>query len=170
MKTDAKIFVTDYASYNNGKQFKHGHWVELNEFNDVDELNDYLTGHFEECGISDPEIMITDFEGFPKKFYCESYDSGLMAELFEYFEILENCHNPEAMEAYISEGYDPKDFDEAYQGEFDSDEDFAQDFAEQLGYMDKNTSWPHSCIDWQWAARELMYDYHEIEGFYFRSL
>lgn len=32
--TTAKIFLTDYASYNNGTQFEFGHWVELNDFND----------------------------------------------------------------------------------------------------------------------------------------
>lgn len=170
MKSDAKIFVTDYASYNEGNQFKHGHWLELDQFSHVDELNEYLTNHFAEIGINDPEIMITDFEGFPKKFYSESYDSGLMGELFEYFEILEDCHNPEAMEAYLSEGYDHKDFDEAYQGEYESDEDFAQQLAEDLGCMDKKASWPYTCIDWEWAARELMYDYRCIDGFYFRSL
>ena len=38
--TTAKIFLTDYASYNNGTQFEFGHWVELNDFNDEDELKE----------------------------------------------------------------------------------------------------------------------------------
>jgi antirestriction protein len=169
-KNEARIFLTDYASYNDGTQFKHGHWVDLDQFVDVDELQDYIDTHFEKCGINDPEVMITDFEGFPEKFYSESYDSSLMGDLFEYFDILENCHNPEAMAAYIEEGYDPKNFDEAYQGEFDSDEDFAQDMADELGYTDKQVSWPYTCINWEHAARELMYDYHSCGNFYFRSL
>jgi antirestriction protein len=60
--------------------------------------------------------------------------------------------------------------DEAYQGEFNSDEDFAEDFAEQLGCIDKNASWPQNCIDWEQAARDLMYDYIESHGYYFRNL
>lgn len=170
MKTEAKIFVTDYASYNNGNQFKHGHWIDLSEYSDIESLNDYLNVHFEQAGIVDPEIMITDFEGFPEKFYSESFDSKLMEELFEYLELLNDSSNPEAMQAYINAGYDASDFDEAYAGEYDSDADFAQDMAEQLGCIDTKASWPQTCIDWEWAARELMYDYFEVDGYYFRSI
>jgi antirestriction protein len=80
-QTSAKIFLTDYASYNNGTQFEFGHWVDLSDFSDADELNDYITNHFQECDEKSPldeygstreEIMITDFEGFPSSFYSES--------------------------------------------------------------------------------------------------
>jgi antirestriction protein len=60
--------------------------------------------------------------------------------------------------------------DEAYQGQYDSDEDFAEDLAEQLNLIDKNASWPQNCIDWEEAARELMWDYTESHGYYFRNL
>lgn len=79
--TTAKIFLTDYASYNNGTQFEFGHWVELSDFNDADELQDYISAHFKECDKKSPldeygsireETMITDFEGFPKEYYSES--------------------------------------------------------------------------------------------------
>lgn len=170
IKSESRIFVTDYASYNEGTQFKHGHWVDLDQFDSVDSLDEYLTAHFEEAGIEDPEIMITDFEGFPKRFYSESYDTNLIGELFEYFELLENCHEPEAMAAFIEAGYDHKDFDEAYAGQFNSDEEFAQDMAEQLGAIDPRAGWPNNCIDWEWAARELMYDYFEVRGYYFRHI
>ena len=44
-----KIFLTDYASYNNGTQFEFGHWVDLDQFDDADELNDYIEDHFEQA-------------------------------------------------------------------------------------------------------------------------
>ena len=59
-------------------------------------------------------------------------------------------------------------FQEAYQGEFNSDEDFARSIAADLGAIDKNASWPNNCIDWEKAAKELMYDYAEEGGYYFR--
>ena len=68
----AKVFLTDYASYNEGKQFEYGHWVELDQFSDEYELQEYIDNHFKEAGIEDPEPMFTDFEGFPKQFYDES--------------------------------------------------------------------------------------------------
>ena len=61
-------------------------------------------------------------------------------------------------------------FQEAYQGEFNSDEDFAQSIAADLGAIDKSASWPNNCIDWEMAAKELMYDYAEEGGYYFRNL
>ena len=59
--------------------------------------------------------------------------------------------------------------EEAYAGNFRDDEDFAQDFADQLGLIDTNASWPTNCIDWEHAAKELMYDYSEDNGYYFRN-
>lgn len=78
--TKARIFLTDYASYNNGTQFEFGHWLDLTQFSDEDELNEYISNHFEECDEESPlpcgskreETMITDFEGFPEEFYSES--------------------------------------------------------------------------------------------------
>jgi len=62
------------------------------------------------------------------------------------------------------------DVDEAYSGTFRSDEDFAEQTAEQLGLIDNNAAWPANCIDWEQAARELMYDYSEANGHYFCNL
>jgi antirestriction protein len=62
------------------------------------------------------------------------------------------------------------DAQEAYQGEFSSDEDFARDMAEQLGSIKDDAQWPYTCIDWEFAAKELMYDYFEVDGYYFRNL
>lgn len=165
---EAKIFLTDYDSYNNGKQFEHGHWINLGDFADADSLNEYVENHFKEVGISDPEIMVTDYEGLPKNMYSES---GMdFEEIYEYFETLEGASNPEAMAAYIAEGYNASDFDEAFQGEYDNDEDFAREFADQIGAVNENATWPNNCIDWEYAAKELMYDYFSIDNYYFRSL
>jgi antirestriction protein len=181
IKEDAKIFLTDYASYNNGTQFEFGHWIELSDFNDADELNEYITEHFEEADEKSPldspreEIMITDYEGFPKHFYSESMS---FETLFEYFERAEACyHDSDIIEAFADLGsYSLDDVDaffdaleESYQGEYTSDEDFAQTLADDLG-VEISNSWPHNCIDWERAARDLMYDYSESNGHYFRSI
>lgn len=76
----------------------------------------------------------------------------------------------EVVEAALSLGIDPSNIEEAYQGQYRSDEDFAQEMAEQLGSIDKNATWPQNCIDWEHAAKELMYDYCEENGHYFRNL
>jgi antirestriction protein len=95
-------------------------------------------------------------------------------------EALENADQDiEVYEAYAANmgtrsGNDLEDIiseaDEAYQGEYDSDEKFAQEMADQLGSVDHNASWPMNCIDWEFAAKELMYDYFESNGHYFRNI
>ena len=67
-------------------------------------------------------------------------------------------------------------FEDAYNGEHRSEEDFAQELADDLGVIPSEYSWPTSCIDWEQAARELfMGDYFSTDcptgGVYvFRSI
>jgi len=37
--------------------------------------------------------------------------------------------------------------------------EYAQDLAEDIGAIDRNSNWPNNCIDWERAARELQMDY-----------
>ena len=41
-------------------------------------------------------------------------------------------------------------------------------FAEDMGLIQPNLSWPYSSLDWSDAAAELMQDYCEEDGYYFR--
>lgn len=38
-------------------------------------------------------------------------------------------------------------------------EQFAQELAEDIGAINRDASWPNTCIDWEQAARELQQDY-----------
>lgn len=93
--TEAKIFLTDYESYNNGSQFEFGHWLELDQFNDVDELMTYIGDHFKEADKKSPldspreEIMITDFEGFPYILYSESMGKAEFEKIFSLVDYME---------------------------------------------------------------------------------
>jgi hypothetical protein len=60
-------------------------------------------------------------------------------------------------------------FYEAFSGAWDSDKDFAQNLAYDTGF-EQPTEWPYTCIDWDHAAREIMFDYWESNGFYFRNI
>ena len=54
-------------------------------------------------------------------------------------------------------------------------EDYAREYAEELGYMDNKaaSSWPFTCIDWEQAAKELAHDYTTVsyqgEDYYVRA-
>lgn len=79
---------------------------------------------------------------------------------------------------YISQTGDDdlSDIEEAYAGKFNDDKEFAQDMADSTGSVDfRNQPWPQYCIDWEYAAKELMYDYFAIDDsnrdrYYFRNL
>lgn len=42
-------------------------------------------------------------------------------------------------------------------------EEYARELAEELCLVDENTVWPHSCIDWKQATRELQMDYTAVD-------
>jgi antirestriction protein len=87
---------------------------------------------------------------------------------------LDNNLSEEINQAYIDnvgEKYaTADDVEEAYAGEWSSDVEFAQNMAEELGSIKGDEAWPLTCIDWEYAAKELMYDYFEVDGYYFRNL
>jgi hypothetical protein len=87
-----RLFLTDYASYNNGTQFEFGHWVDLDDFADADEFMQYCTDHLAEadaksplpCGSEREEIMFTDYENFPRCLYSESCNPKDLEAIYEW--------------------------------------------------------------------------------------
>ena len=67
--SNAKVFVTTYALYNQGLQFKNdktGFWIDT-----ANVCIDSLIENFKQQGDHDPELMYTDYEGFPESLYSE---------------------------------------------------------------------------------------------------
>jgi antirestriction protein len=110
----------------------------------------------------DFELIVSDWSDTPENMQ----DLSILAECLE---DTEYC-SEDVISAGIECGVSIDNIDEAYSGSFGSDEDFAEDMAEQLGEIDTNKSWPHNCIDWDGAVKELMYDYSEHNGHYFRMM
>ena len=42
-------------------------------------------------------------------------------------------------------------------------EEYAQVLADDIGRIPKDAGWPQTCIDWEWAAKELKYDYSSVD-------
>lgn len=42
-------------------------------------------------------------------------------------------------------------------------EDYAQGLAKDIGAINPDAAWPNNCIDWERAARELKYDYVDLD-------
>ena len=59
--------------------------------------------------------------------------------------------------------------EEAYNGTYSSDEDFVQELLESCGDIPKDIP-SYVYIDWERTANDIMLDYFETDGHYFRQL
>ena len=69
--------------------------------------------------------------------------------------------NPE--DAYVG-------FQEAYEGQYDSWEEFAEQLVDSLGYLGEMPQHLRNYFDYEKFGRDLQHDYCEYEGFYFRNI
>lgn len=161
---DVRVWVGCLAHYNNGDLI--GEWVDAADADDwvCPRANpDDVYINCEEYWVMDHEVPGVSGEMSPS-------DAGLWADVFSRVEEYEE----DAFVAWLKlEGRDVRsinvdEFRGAYAGEHDSDEAFAQDMADE--FVESETrGWPFNCIDWERAARELMMDYSESDGHYFRA-
>ena len=104
--------------------------------------------------------MFQDFEGFPRQWYSES---GMDEEDFDHIkEYTEMCdkHSVEAVDDYMELHDDLDDFEEAYCGEWDSEEDFARHIVEECYDLERTMGNLAQYFDYEAFGRELfMYDY-----------
>lgn len=167
---NCSVYCGTYHKYNNSSLY--GKWLNLSDYSDYDEL---LTAMYElHKDESDPEFMFSDYEG------CELFEKfGLISESFlspEIYEIAEQIsdsgHDSEVYEACL-DCLGKMDFQSLheyvnnfYYGEYSSDEDFVQELYEN----DIPFNLPSFVIiDWEATARNIMYDYFESNGHYFKS-
>lgn len=85
----------------------------------------------------------------------------------ERLEELINQYSTEVIEAAFACDIPVEDIAEAYQGKWNSDADFAREMEESLGTIPENFPL-HIHIDWEATARDIMMDYVEDNGHYFR--
>jgi len=83
-------------------------------------------------------------------------------------EILDT-YNEEVLQAALDCGIPVNDIMEAYQGEWSSDADFVQNLVEDCGDIPKDLP-AYIHIDWERTAHDIMMDYSEEKGHYFRNL
>lgn len=155
--SDTRVYIADLAAYNEGNLV--GEWFDPTEYAEAEDfetaVSEWLAGlpHPDYTGPRE-EFAIHDFEGFGDQEIGEYESLAAVHELAEGIE-----QHGLAYAAYLSNGYAPANFEDAYQGEFRDEEEFAQDYAEQLGLIPAESSWPASCIDWAQATRELFMDF-----------
>lgn len=151
------IYCGTYGKYS-GEGGICGLWIDLTTFYDYDDFIEFCQAiHADE---EDPELMAQDYEGFPRQWYNE----GFMSEddfdhILEYSDMCDK-HGQEAVDDYM-EFYDELDnFEEAYCGEWDSEEDFARHIVEECYDLERSMGDLARYFDYEAFGRELfMYDY-----------
>ena len=167
-----KVYVACLGCYNEGRL--HGKWM------DADELEDEWSNrkgrvYYPMTRCKKPhheEWAIHDYDGVPNK--GEHPDIPYLITImrcieehgeafFEWFNLdpHNKSHHDDLSEA----------FEEAYAGHWDSKEQFAEEFAESMGYIDPDSTnplWRYIDFEWFWNA-DLRYSHHYSNGHVFRS-
>ena len=151
------VYCGTYRKYNEGSIF--GAWLDISKFSDYDEFIDVCRQlHADE---EDPELMFQDYEGFPSSLYCEScMGEDTFDKILEYAKL--DDKEQEAFDDYLDLGhdFDIERFREAYCGNWDSEEDFAQDIIDSCYDIEKTMGSLSSYYDYEAFARDLfMCDY-----------
>lgn len=159
--TEPRLYVGTYAKYNAGSI--NGAWLTLTDYADK---ADFLTAcrelHKEEA---DPELMFQDSENIPKGLYSESVCPDL-------WEIMDDCNRHgvelETLTAFVENGLgdwdDVNRCSDTFQGQFDSEEAFAEYLCEDCNMLDGMPEGLRPYFDMKAFARDLfMSDYTSID-------
>ena len=164
--------------YNSGRLI--GKWLEGEAIGDtvaaglatLETVGDYTAPRCVRCFAD--EFMVFDHEGMLGLIEGECSPSEAAEAAATIEEMEREGIDLEAAAAFIADRHGVwsiEDFQDSYAGEFDTMEEFAQDYAEQTGALNDSAKWPHNCINWEHAAHELSYDYSLLgDRFIFRQI
>lgn len=180
---DFRIYVASLTDYNNG--ILHGTWLAFVDYTDINEVYEAINLMLEGSpttkkwpDISAEEWAIHDYEGWAGIEFSENESIKDLWEVYENLQGLEN-NESEAFSIYYgnmsaSENIDENTLDNfraAYQGEFDSDADFAEYLLEETGGLDAIPENLRYYFDYEKYARDLFMggDYWTHEGHVFSN-
>jgi antirestriction protein len=161
------LYVSTYQKYNNGSL--KGIWLNLTDFSDATEfIQKCMEIHSDE---KEPEFMFQDSDNLPESLYSESFSKDNIESIYKLIDFINYNSEAEAVLAYLEIIGDLdevlKNFDEAYQGSHRSNKEFSMDFFENI-YDIPDGLFPY--IDWEMVCNNLMEDFDEMNGYYFRKL
>lgn len=157
-QTTPKIYVACLAAYNNGRL--HGAWI------DASQGAESIHEDIQKMLKSSPEPLaeewaIHDYEGF-EGLQISEYES--IEDVARYAQLIEDHGEAYAAYAgYIGTEYATKEgFEEAYQGEWDSEEAFAENLADETMEIPEHLQY---YIDYEKFSRDLFInDYFSSQG------
>ncbi|MCB9719695.1 MAG: antirestriction protein ArdA [Candidatus Omnitrophica bacterium] len=157
-QTTPKIYVACLAAYNNGRL--HGAWIEASQ--DAENIHEDIQKMLKNS--PEPfaeEWAIHDYEGF-EGLQISEYES--IEDVARYAQLIEDHGEAYvAYAGYIGTEYATEEgFEEAYQGEWDSEEAFAENLADETMEIPEHLQY---YIDYEKFARDLFInDYFSVQG------
>jgi len=173
-----KVYVACLGCYNEGRL--HGKWMDTDELEEEwailgDIKRCFTSGFYPLTSCKKPhhdEWAIHDFDGVPN--LGEHPDIPYLIKVMQAVEE----HGEPFLEWFNLDPHNKSHhddlgeaFQDAYAGEWDSKEEFAEEFAESCGYIDSastNPLWRYIDFEWFWNA-ELRHTHHYSNGHVFRS-
>lgn len=161
------VYCGTWAKYNDGNLT--GLWIDLTTFDDFEDFINFCKGiHADE---EDPELDAQDWENLPSGLD----GSDLFIEekwniLKEYLELCDRF-DADAVDAYCNIfGIEYlSNFEERYQGEYKTMEDFAEYIVNELYNLDSIMGHLSSYFDYEKYGRDLECDYTLEDGYVFRT-
>lgn len=144
----SKIYVGTYHKYNNGSI--KGDWLDLEDYADIDEFDEACRElHSDE---DDPELMFQDWEDIPASFITES---SLDERVWDWIELDEA--DRQTVSLYLDEIDHKGKIEialERYEGEYDSEKDWAWSTWEETGMNAQLPKFAKDHIDYESYARD----------------
>ena len=144
----SKVYVGTYRKYNNGSI--QGDWLDLEDYDNKAEFYDACRElHSDE---DDPELMFQDWEEIPSRYITES---SIEEDLWDWLKL--SPQEREIASTYLEEVDHSADLEvalEAFDGEHDSEVDWAMDFWYQTGMLNEVPEFAKNYIDYEQFARD----------------
>lgn len=145
-----RVWIGCLACYNAGNL--RGDWYDADAAGDVtpEELHGGATHH--------KNLWCMDTDGFPAPWAKEMGPTEAHDIDAALAKVEDDGADVGAFAAWVKHGNgeidDVDGFRDAYCGEHESEEAYAEELAEELGLIPLGAKWPLNCIDWEAAARE----------------
>jgi len=115
----------------------------------------------ENVGVDEIIWEVIDWEELSD--YPNLQDNDLLEEIADY----NGCNDLDILNSAVECDIKISNVDDSYSGSCHTNAEFAEDMAEETCTIPKE--WPFYYIDWERAANDLMMDYSEANGHYFRN-
>jgi hypothetical protein len=178
-----KIYVEELIAHKEG--LDDGEWIILTDYNDGDEIMDYINDLLEQWsekyGEERDEYIVSAYENFDEEYYDKFMDEIQFDEILEAHnkggnlqEISDDKGIPVDVLKQVVSDFDPDDLaewiDNNYYGYFRSETKLAEEYISNIGgitELDDNTLQSH--FDYSSFGSDLAHNYSEYDGYYFNN-